>query len=54
VLLGEIRRNGMGSMTVTSVDAGNIMETGNRSGVGNDGDGCDGSVITVDIGRGDL
>lgn len=54
VLLGKIRRYGVGGMTITGVDSGNIMETGHRSGVRNDGNSRNRGIISVNIGRGDL
>jgi len=54
VLLWKIGRHGMRGVTVTSVNSGNIMKAGNRSGVGNDGNGGDRSIITINIGGSDL
>jgi len=54
MLLGKIGRDSVGGMSVSGIDSGDIVETGDRSRVGDDRDGGDRSVITINIGRGDL
>jgi len=54
VLLRKIRRDSVRSMTISSVDSSDVMETGDGSGVRNDRNGGDGSVITINIGGGNL
>jgi hypothetical protein len=41
-------------MAISCIDSGDVMETRNGSGIGNNRNGSDGSVITINIGRGNL
>jgi len=54
MLLREIGRDGMRGMTVASVNSGNIVKTGNGSRIGNNRNGSDRSVISVNISGGNL
>lgn len=54
VLLRKIRRDSVRSMTVSSIDSSDVMETGDGSGVRNNRNGGDRSVVTINISRGNL
>jgi len=54
MLLGKIGRDSVGGMTISGVDTSNVVETGDGSRVRNNRDGGDRSVITINVGGGDL